>query len=175
VHHQHAGAPGYRRDYARELQVEARRIDGCLIRAGRRLRSGGTCNVSVVLLMRDEPLIEERFVARGLLLRVGVLRHVFFEHRLRLYKRELKRPGVDFEQHLTLRHVLPFGEVKRGELSRDLRPNLHGRDRFSRSDRSDVERHSLLDDDGRGNRYGRSAVGPAAACRITRGLRIAFV
>ena len=85
------------------------------------LSAVGAGSRRVDLFPRGDAALGQILKALGLRRRVGGLREIALEVRLRLLQRGFERPPVQREQHLTLLDVVAFLERDRGELAGNLR------------------------------------------------------
>ncbi len=164
-----ADAPGDGRRHAREGDVEGggieRRLRG--FHVGLRLLAPGRARV--VFLLRDSMLGEEtrRSVALGL--GEHQLRARLGEPGARLVALRLVGARVDDEQHVALFDFAPLGEVDRGDVTRDARPDLDALHRLEAAGELIELRHLARDDrrdahlwQGRGFGLGRLVASAAA-------------
>jgi hypothetical protein len=116
--------PGNERRHLREPEIELRRFDGGGRGLDSRLRREVRLNIVVELALRDGALGGQRPVALEVALGLPELRLRLGETRFSLRQNGLERPGIDFEQHLTLPHGRAFLVGATQQVSRNLRPNL---------------------------------------------------
>ena len=140
-------------------ELQAGGFDRGLIGSHGSYQGVGGGAILVALLARNDAGFKEFVVALGIGLGILSGGFVLFEVRLRLLQRRLERPRIDHEEHVTLVHVLAFGELDLLQSPADFTADGDGAVRLHVADSAQFNRRAVLRRGGDGDRNGRRACG----------------